>query len=240
MEPIVRRRITDDILDRIRGMILSGELRQGDRLPNQNEFAAQLGVSRPSLREALHTLNLMGAIEQRPGIGTVLRARAPALLSGTLDLPLMSDADGTLQLLETRRLIEVGMVELAVDRATDEELAHLADVLEEMSALAENGEADGYREKDLLFHHLIAQAAHNRFLLHVFMTIRQFLEQFLKESFDVIPGMLRHSQQGHKDIFKAFQNKDRKRAVKGMNRHLRLVQKAVEDFFHKKNSGSVG
>ena len=240
IKPIVKRRITDDILERIREMILRGELRPGDRLPNQNEFAAKLGVSRPSLREALHTLNLMGAIDQRPGMGTVLRACAPALLSGAFDLPLMSDADGTLELIETRRLIEIGMVELAVDRATPDELAHLGDVLREMSTLAEKGEVEGYRERDLVFHHLIAQAAHNRFLLHLFMTIRRFLEQFLKESFHVIPGMLRDSQVGHKGIFSALESRDRKRAVKEMIKHLGLVQSAVDAFFERKRSGTLG
>lgn len=220
-------------------MILGGELRSGDRLLNQNELAAKLGVSRPSLREALYTLKLMGAIEQRPGAGTVLRACAPALLSGTFDLPLMSDADGTLELMETRQLIEVGMVELAVDRSTAEELSRLKNVLKEMNALADKGEVDGYRERDLLFHHLIAQASHNRFILHLFVTIRRFLEQFLKESFDIMPDMLQHSQMGHKGIFSALESRDRKRAVKEMNKHLGLVRAAVENFFDKKRRANV-
>ncbi len=220
-------------------MILSGELRSGDRLLNQNELAAKLGVSRPSLREALYTLKLMGAIEQRPGAGTVLRACAPALLSGTFDLPLMSDADGTLELMETRQLIEVGMVRLAVDRVTSAELSSLKHVLSEMNALATKGDVEGYRERDLVFHHLIAQAAHNRFVLHLFMTIRRFLEQFLKESFDVMPDMLKHSQMGHKGIFSALESRDRKRAAKEMNKHLNLVQAAVEGFFNKKNRANA-
>jgi GntR family transcriptional repressor for pyruvate dehydrogenase complex len=49
------------VIEEINRMILSGEVKEGDKLPNQNDFAAQLGVSRPSLREALHTLTLIGA-----------------------------------------------------------------------------------------------------------------------------------------------------------------------------------
>lgn len=231
MGPIVKRKITDAILEYIRKMLLSGELREGDKLPNQNEFAAQLGVSRSSLREALHSLRLMGAIEQRPGVGTMLRARTPVLLAGSFDLPLMSDAEGIIELMETRQLIEVGMLHLAVDRATDEELKHMGQLLEEMSILAEEGCVKEYREKDLQFHHMIAQAAHNRFILHLFMTIREYLGQFLKESFNVMPKMLKQSQEGHKGIFKALRARDRKRAGSEMIKHLSLVQKALEEYY---------
>ena len=73
MAAIIRKKLADSVLEEIRRMITDGELGEGDKLPNQNEFSTQLGVSRPSLREALHTLNLMGVIEQRPGLGTVRR-----------------------------------------------------------------------------------------------------------------------------------------------------------------------
>ena len=76
---ITSKKLTDSILDHIRNMVETGELREGDKLPNQYEFAAQLGVSRPSLREALYTLKQVGAIEQRPGSGTVLRSGAATL-----------------------------------------------------------------------------------------------------------------------------------------------------------------
>ena len=79
MAAIKRKKLGDAVLEEIKRMITDGELAEGDKLPNQNEFSAQLGVSRPSLREALHTLNLMGVIEQRPGLGTVIKSANPAL-----------------------------------------------------------------------------------------------------------------------------------------------------------------
>ena len=59
MASIKRKKLSDSVIEEIKRMLLSGELQEGDKLPNQNEFAAQLGVSRPSLREALNTLTLI-------------------------------------------------------------------------------------------------------------------------------------------------------------------------------------
>jgi len=76
---INRRKLSDPVIEEIRGMIKRGELQPGDKLPNQNEFAAQLGVSRTVLREALQTLTRLRVIEQRPKHGTVILAKTPFL-----------------------------------------------------------------------------------------------------------------------------------------------------------------
>lgn len=228
MPQIVRTKITDSILKEIRRRIASGEIREGDKLPNQNELAAQLGVSRPSLREALYSLATLGVIEQRPGVGTVVRAQTPAFLAGDLDLPLISDAQGVQELVEARRVIEVDMVELAVERASDSELNKLGVILEEMTLMVETGRVEDYGRRDIRFHSFIAQAAHNRFLLHLFTAIRQFLDQFIRESFTLMPEVLNISQQGHRLIFEALRNRDRKRAVAEMIKHIKLGQKTLQ------------
>lgn len=234
---IVKKKITDSILDHIREMVLSGELQEGDKLPNQNEFAAQLGVGRSSLREVLHSLSLMGAIEQRPGIGTILRARTPVFLAGGFDLPPMSDAQGTIELIEARRLIEVGVLPMAIDKVTDEELKHMGQLLEEMDILAEEENVKEYRKKDLQFHSLIAQAAHNRFIFHLFIAISEPLDQFLKGSFKAIPSMLKKSQKGHRGILKALCARDRKSAISQMDKHISIIQKALEKYYSERDSG---
>jgi GntR family transcriptional repressor for pyruvate dehydrogenase complex len=236
MPQIVRTKITDSILKEIRRRIATGEIREGDKLPNQNDLAAQLGVSRPSLREALHGLAMLGVIEQRPGVGTVVRAQTPAFLAGNLDLPLISDSQGVQELIEARRVIEVDMVELAVERANDEELNNLRIILEEMTLMVETKRVEDYCKRDIQFHSIIAQAAHNRFLLHLFTAIRQFLDQFIRESFTLIPEVINISQQGHRFIFEALNNRDRKRAVAAMIKHIRLGQETMKKVQSKKIS----
>lgn len=194
MAKIMKKKLSDSVIDEIRRMIRNGELQEGDKLPNQNEFALQLGVSRPSLREALQTLHRMGAIEQRPGLGTVLVSRAPALFSDDMNLPFMSDRQATVELIETRRLIETGMIELAVERATESEIRQIGKVMDEMSAAAGSGNIAEYQERDLMFHMLIAKSTHNRFVMRLFQNIHQSLKQFLKEAFFVMPERIALSQ----------------------------------------------
>ena len=230
---VARKKLSDSVIDEIRRMILSGELSEGDRLPNQNDFAESLGVSRPSLREALQALSRLGAIEQRPGLGTVLVSRAPVLLASNLDLPFMSDAQGTIELLETRRLFETGMIELVVVRASDEEIAEIGRVMDALLVAVSRNAVDDYQEQDLIFHSLIARAAHNRFVMHVFQAIRRSFEQFLREAFSVMPGMMNRSMKDHINIYEALSNRDQERAIRAMNQHLMQVQDTIAGYYQK-------
>jgi GntR family transcriptional repressor for pyruvate dehydrogenase complex len=235
MRKVARKKLSDSVIDEIRRMILRGELREGDKLPNQNEFAGSLGVSRPSLREALQTLNRLGAIEQRPGLGTVLISRAPVLLASNLELPFMSDAQGTIELIETRRLFETGMIALAVVRASEDEIAQIGRVLDGMQRALQNQSTNDYQQQDLIFHSLIANAAHNRFVTHVFQAIRRSFEQFLKEAFTVLPKTMNRSMVDHQEIHEALKGRDQERAVAAMNNHLIEVQKTMKAYYQISN-----
>lgn len=231
MNRVVKKRLSDSVLDEIARMFDSGELKEGDKLPNQNELAAQLGVSRASLRESLHTLALMGVLEQRPGFGTVVRKRVPANFSDYLSLPLISDAKETIELVEARRFIEISNVELAVKHITAQKLAELGRIVEAMhQAVAENRQTD-YVRQDADFHHLLAKATGNRFMVHLFLTIRRIMEQFITESFRALPRMLGRSLSDHKRIHAALLRRDETQAVAEMKRHMNHIRKAMENLY---------
>ena len=231
MGKVVRKKICDSVIDEIRRMILNGELKEGDKLPNQNDFAQSLNVSRLSLREALQTLDWMGAVQQRPGLGTFLISRAPIFLVSGLELPLMSDAEATFELLEARRLFESRMVDLVVTRASDEEIADIGLIMSKMEAALARNNVNEYQEQDLIFHSLVARASHNRFIVQVFEAIHRSLKQFLKEAFTVRPDMIDRSMTDHKQIYKALLNRDHKQAVDAMNSHLTHVRRVIEEYY---------
>lgn len=216
-------------------MLADGELREGDKLPNQNDFAAQLGVSRSSLREALHTLALLGVIEQRPGAGTVIRAHTSAFLMENLYAPMVSGFGGALELIEARKVLEIAIVELAIDRAGEEEINKLGRITEKLSRLAADQMVEEFRLMDIQFHYEIARAAHNRFLLHLFVTIRQFLNQFFAESFRLEPDILKKAQKHHENIFLALKAGDKKRAKAEIEKHIKMGQTVVEKHRRKGN-----
>ena len=84
LEPIRPKKISEEIVNRIKQLISSGELKPGDRIPSERELATMLGVSRPSVREAIMVLDAMGFLESRQGGGTFVKA----LTEGSITDPL--------------------------------------------------------------------------------------------------------------------------------------------------------
>jgi GntR family transcriptional repressor for pyruvate dehydrogenase complex len=231
MASINKKKLADSVIEEIKRMIQSGELKEGDKLPNQNAFAAQLGVSRTSLREALSTLTRIGVIEQRPGYGTVLRSRIPVLFTDHLAPPLISDKQATIELIEARRFIEIGAAELSVKNASPEQINEMGLLIKEMTRSIKEGRIDDYIEQDVAFHFLIAKASHNRFLVNLFVTIRGFMEQYMRESFHLLPWMLERSLKFHQNIYQAVKGGSHSKAVFQMKKHILDVQRAIQQYY---------
>lgn len=234
MASINKKKLADSVIEEIKRMIQSGELKEGDKLPNQNAFAAQLGVSRTSLREALSTLTRIGVIEQRPGYGTVFRSRIPALFTDHLTPPLISDKQATIELIEARRFIEIGAAELSVKNVSSEQIKEMGLLIKEMTRSLKEGRIDDYIEQDVAFHFSIAKASHNRFLVNLFVTIRGFMEQYMRESFHLLPYMLERSLKFHQNIYQAIGDGNHSKAVSQMEKHILDVQRAIQKYYREK------
>jgi len=228
---IEKKKLSDAVIEEIRHRFETGELKAGDKLPNQIEFAAQLGVSRVVLREALHTLTLIGAINQRPGFGTVIKAANLALWAEQLSPPFVSDMQATLELIEARRFIETAALELATANASADDLSELGRLIHEMQKALDEGRMQEYSELDMAFHFRIASASHNRFMIHAFVTIRGLMEQFIHEAFTVMPGLLERSLEFHIDIYDALRAKNKPKAVASMKSHIRDVERAIRKYY---------
>lgn len=151
--------LTQSAIDEIKGMIMRGELRPGDRLPKESELAARLGLSRGSLREAVRGLTLVRVLEARQGAGTYVTSLEPELLLQSIGFFADLQQETTLlQILEARRLLEAGTASSAAHFATEEELARLERLVEDMSACAS---VDAFVENDVAFHRVIAVASRN-------------------------------------------------------------------------------
>lgn len=228
---ISRKKVADAVIEEIKRMMQSGELKEGQKLPNQNIFAAQLGVSRTSLREALNTLTRLGITEQRPGYGTILRSRIPAIFVDHVNPPLISDKQATIELIEVRRFVETGTAELSVKNIKPDQIKEMDSLIREMHKSLNEDRIDDYIALDLAFHYLIAKASHNRFLINIFITIRGFLEQYMRESFRVMPWMLARSLKFHQNIYQAIKSENLSKSVGHMRRHILDVQKAIQRYY---------
>jgi GntR family transcriptional repressor for pyruvate dehydrogenase complex len=135
--------VTTKAIDSIRAMIRSGELEPGDRLPPENELAERLGVSRGSLREAVRALSQIKVLDVRRGDGTYVTSLSPnELLSGLVFAMELLQSQGLEEVLEVRRLLLPPAVALAAQRATDEQIAEMHRVVDELESETDQDEIE--------------------------------------------------------------------------------------------------
>ncbi|MEJ3749989.1 FadR/GntR family transcriptional regulator [Actinomycetes bacterium KLBMP 9797] len=151
--------VTDEAIEKIKGMIVAGELRPGDRLPREPDLAERLGLSRNSLREAVKALSLIRVLDVRQGDGTYVTSLAPGLLLDALSFVVDFHHDDTvLEFLEVRRILEPAATALAAQRMTDEEIDGLRALL---AVPGEDASIDVLVANDLEFHRRIAAGSGN-------------------------------------------------------------------------------
>jgi len=154
--------VTEDAIDKIQKLIISGSWGPGDRLPKETELAAQLGLSRNSLREAVRALSQLRVLEVRQGDGTYVTSLEPELLlESTSFVSHLLVGESALELFEVRRLLEGAAAALAAARIDSAGKDALRTKLERMIESETVGELV---EADVDFHAVIARATGNTFL----------------------------------------------------------------------------
>jgi DNA-binding FadR family transcriptional regulator len=154
--------VTDEAIVKIKEMIVSGELRPGDRLPKEADLAAHLGLSRNSLREAVRALSLIHILDVRQGDGTYVTSLEPPLLLEAMSFVVdFHRDDSVLDFLEVRRILEPAAAALASVHMTDEDVEKLGMLLDEVNP---ESSLEALIENDLEFHRRIATASGNSVL----------------------------------------------------------------------------
>jgi GntR family transcriptional regulator, transcriptional repressor for pyruvate dehydrogenase complex len=154
--------LTDEAIDKIKQMILSGRVRPGEKLPREADLAAELGLSRNSLREAVKALSVINVLDVRQGDGTYATSLAPSLLLEALSFIGDFHRDDTvLDFLEVRRILEPAATALAAIRMSDEDRTGLGKVLESVNV---DTPVEELVAADLEFHRQIAVGARNSVL----------------------------------------------------------------------------
>lgn len=154
--------LTDEAIVRIKEMIVSGQLRPGDRLPREADLARQLGLSRNSFREAVRALSLINILDVRQGDGTYVTSLEPHLLLDALGFVVdFHRDDSVLEFLRVRRILEPAAASMAAERADDTILGGLHAVLD---ATTPDLSSTDLLKHDIEFHHLLAEASGNSVL----------------------------------------------------------------------------
>jgi GntR family transcriptional repressor for pyruvate dehydrogenase complex len=118
-----------------------------------------------------------------------------------------------------------------VENATTDDIQKMGELVEEMIKALNEDRIKEYSELDMNFHHQIANASHNRFMVHMFVTIRGLMEQFIREAFTVIPGLLERSLTFHSDIYVGIKERNQRKASASMKNHIQDIEQAFRDFY---------
>lgn len=149
--------VTDEAIGKIKEMILSGTLRPGDRLPKEADLAAELGLSRNSLREAVKALSLLNILDVRQGDGTYVSSLEPPLLLEAVTFVLdFHQDDRVMQAFQVRGILEPAATAMAAQHISEEQLADLRALLDD---LGEHPSVEELVANDLEFHRRIAAAS---------------------------------------------------------------------------------
>lgn len=222
--PIERRKLYEQLAERLLARITQGRLAPGDPLPTERELTARYRVGRSSVREALRMLESRGLITAA-GKGAFTVAEFANPLRDSMILLLTLRETSLRELFELRKILEVEAAALAAARRTEEDLAAMHAAIEEMVAglVAEQR----YIRADLKFHLTIAAATRNRTIQHVMHAIREGLQEALASIYH-IPGSPEQSIAQHRRILAAVTARDAPGARRMMWEHLARVESDIE------------
>jgi DNA-binding FadR family transcriptional regulator len=204
-----RQTLTSQVIDYVLGLMKSGKVNPGERLPTEGELTATLGVSRTCVREAMKSLQSIRLISVRPKIGAVMLEPAPAALFSAEHLSTMAHRQQTDTLIEFRKIIETGIASLAADKATDEDVAALKQAIDDHKRALETDRI--VYNADIAFHKALAAASKNDIAVMVLEMISEPLFEQRKMT-NGLPGSPEAGLRDHLRIFKAIKDHNPEKA----------------------------
>lgn len=223
-------RTADEVTRQIELLILEGVLRVGERLPGERELSRHFDVSRPILRDALKALEARGLLKTRHGGGTVV-ADVIGQVFGQPIVELVSrHRKATADYLEFRREIDGLAAEYAARRATPEDRALIAAIVERMDAAHAK---DDFREEaaiDVELHNTIGESAHNMILLHTLRACYRLLAEgvfYNRAVVYTLPGARERLIEQHRALARAVISGDPQAARLAAEEHIRFVEEAM-------------
>ncbi len=228
------KRMSDQVFEQLKDLIFRGHLKPGERLMTERELAQHLGVSRPTVREAINKLVAMHLLDHRQGQGTFVNPPTTSADKNPLAAVLNGQDASLMDLLEVRLGLECNAVALAARRASEDDIREIEKSVEDMAAAIKEGNLGS--DADISFHMAIAYATKNVVQIHIMKSLYDLLFYGIQENLQHLytePINLDKVLQQHTDILNALRQHDPDEAYTAMKRHITFVQ----DYFRERNIG---
>jgi GntR family transcriptional repressor for pyruvate dehydrogenase complex len=207
------------VTDRLERLIRERRLQPGDRLPSERELAAQTGVSRTVIRDAVRSLAAKGLLEVKAGSGTLIKAPPAETVTASVTAFIQGhqlDLDYA-RIHEVRRVLEIEIAGLAAERRTDDDLFALHGWLREMTTA--QADITAFAHTDVAFHKALAEATHNALFVILLDSIATILYR-VRELGTQLPGAADRAIAHHTAILSAIEAGDAHAARGAMHAHL--------------------
>ena len=222
--PIVRESVAEMVVRRILDMVKGGTLKAGAALPPERDLALSLNVSRPSVREAMRGLAVLGVVKTRQGGGAYISDLGPDSLLGPLQFYLSLERMNIRELYDARSLIESDVARRAAVNISDSDLAQLEVLLAEQSQTI--GDPIAFRESDFAFHEVIWVGSGNAFLKRIGESLNVLGLEFRKRASEK-PEVLKQSLQDHRRLLNALKARDADAAARAAEAHMQNVYQST-------------
>jgi GntR family transcriptional repressor for pyruvate dehydrogenase complex len=223
-------RISDAIAATLERRILEGSLRPGDRLPPERELAVDLGVSRPSLREAIQKLASKGMVQSRQGGGTYVTDALETSFSDPWQDMMGKHPNLREDMLEFRRMLEGQAAEWAAERATDADLRRLDQNFAALRAAFDSDNTNQRSDADIAFHQAIGDAAHNVLIGHLSGALLRLMHDNIRLNLGElksVPAASRLLMSQHEAIYNAVRDKKPQAARAAAETHIDFVRETL-------------
>jgi GntR family transcriptional regulator, transcriptional repressor for pyruvate dehydrogenase complex len=225
VRPVQKSSISDDIVQQIMRQISTGNLRPGQRLPPERDLCKSFNTGRSSLREALRCLSIMGVLTARVGEGTSVALDGGKFLETVMQWRFITEKYDIKNLMELRIALEGLAAAAGAERATDEDIESLENMISRMEASVDDPKRFG--SLDLDFHLGIARASQNQVIFDLVSLIRGQLARALAAVL-VLPHARPRSVEEHTAVLRAVKRRNSEAARKAMQAHLEAAIKRYE------------
>lgn len=241
-ERIQAEKVSQAVVRQIELLILRGILRAGERLPSERELSERLGVSRPSLREAVAELQAAGLLETRANAGIFVADVLGSAFSPGLTRLFSAHDEAVFDYLDFRRDMEGLAAERAARLGSDTDLAVVDEAFQRMVAATEKRNATKEAELDAAFHLAIIEASHNVVMLHMMRSMYELLQEGVFYNRKIMfQQRMRKSAllDQHRAINKALQERDAPAARKAVEDHIDFVRAALTDHLKSEKNEAI-
>ncbi|MGD9567655.1 MAG: FadR/GntR family transcriptional regulator [Sedimentibacter sp.] len=204
-----RESATDIVIKNFKGLLVTNILKPGDKLPSEMEISQSLGVSRGSVREAMKILSAYGIVSIKRGDGTYVADNTEGILFDPLLFRLIVNSNDVNDSKELREMIELGIIKLAIENATEEDIKRLEEVHDKTFKMVNNNlmNAEAIIETELMFHTALGKATGNKMVQAIYNFVMELYVPNIYKDIDN-NRFGEEALECHKPIIDAIKNRD--------------------------------